>query len=49
MKLYKYGAKLANQGKSLSVTLYKKLGFRLRISSVNVNKSEICCGFGHMY
>ena len=30
-------------------TLHKKWSFPLRISSVNVTKSEGNCGFGHIY
>ena len=29
--------------------LYKKLSFLLRISSVNVTKSAVSCGFGQIY
>ena len=31
------------------LTLHKKLSFPLRISSVNVTKSAVSCGFGHIY
>ena len=30
-------------------TLHKKWSFPLRISSVNVTKSAVSCGFGHIY
>ena len=30
-------------------TLHKKLSFPVRISSVNVTKSSVPCGFGHIY
>ena len=30
-------------------TLHQKLSFPLRISSVNVTKSAVSCGFGHIY
>ena len=30
-------------------TLHKKWSFPLRISSVNVTKYAVSCGFGHMY
>ena len=30
-------------------TLHKKWSFPLRISSVNVSKSAVSCGFGHIY
>ena len=30
-------------------TLHKKRSFPLRISSVNVTKSAVFCGFGHIY
>ena len=30
-------------------TLHKKRNFPLRISSVNVTKSAVSCGFGHIY
>ena len=30
-------------------TLHKKWSFALRISSVNVSKSAVSCGFGHIY
>ena len=30
-------------------TLHKKWTFPLRIFSVNVTKSAVCCGFGHIY
>ena len=30
-------------------TLHKKWSFPLRISSVNVTKSAVSCGFGHLY
>ena len=30
-------------------TLHKKLSFPLRISSINVTKSAVSCGFGHIY
>ena len=33
----------------LDVALHKKWSFPLRISSVNVTKSEISYGFGHIY
>ena len=29
--------------------LHKKQSFSLRISSVNVTKSAVSCGFGHIY
>ena len=31
------------------VALHKKWSFSLRISSVNVTKSTVNCGFGHIY
>ena len=31
------------------VSLHKKWSFLLRISSVNVAKSAVSCGFGHIY
>ena len=31
------------------ITLHKKWSFPLRISTVNVTKSEVSCGFGHLY
>ena len=31
------------------VSLYKKWSFPFRISSVNVTKSAVSCGFGHIY
>ena len=34
---------------SLLFTLHKKWGFSLRISSVNLTKSTVFCGFGHIY
>ena len=34
---------------SRHVTLHKKWSFPLKISSVNVTKSAISCGFGHIY
>ena len=33
----------------LILSLYKKLTFPLKISSVNVIKSAVSCGFGHIY
>ena len=30
-------------------TLHKKLSFPLWISSINVTKSAVSCGFGHIY
>ena len=30
-------------------SLHKKSSFPLRISSVNVTKSAVSCGFGHIY
>ena len=30
-------------------TMHKKWSFPLRISSVNVTKSAVSCGFGHIY
>ena len=30
-------------------TLHKKLSFSLRISSINVTKFAVSCGFGHIY
>ena len=33
----------------VDITLHKKWSFQLRISSVNVKKSAVSCGFGHIY
>ena len=33
----------------LARTPHKKLSFPLRISPVNVTKSAVSCGFGHIY
>ena len=35
--------------KSNWFALHKKRSFPLRISSVNVTKSAVSCGFGHIY
>ena len=35
--------------KNLCSKLHKKLSFPLRISSVNVTKYAVSCGFGHIY
>ena len=32
-----------------ALTLHKKCSFPLRISSVNVTKPAVSCGFGHIY
>ena len=37
------------QTKLLLLPLHKKWSFPLRISSVNVTKSAVFCGFGHIY
>ena len=37
------------QCKKTMQTLHKKLRFPLRISSVNMTKSAVSCGFGHIY
>ena len=34
---------------AMYITLHKKWSFPLRISSVNVTKSSVSCGFGHIY
>ena len=31
------------------IALHRKWSFLLRISSVNVTKSAVSCGFGHIY
>ena len=33
----------------LSLTLYKKLSFALRISLVNMTKSTVSCEFAHIH
>ena len=33
----------------ISHTTYKQCSFPLRISSVNMTKSAVSCGFGHIY
>ena len=35
--------------KDYILPLHKKLSFPFRISSVNVTKSAVFCGFGHIY
>ena len=41
---------MLNQASSLLlITLHKEWSFPLRISSVNVTKSAVSCGFGHIY
>ena len=35
--------------KEIYTTLHKKWSFPLRVSSVNVTKSAVACGFGHIY
>ena len=35
--------------KSFTFTMQQKMKFSIRISSVNVTKSAIPCGFGHIY
>ena len=39
----------SNMVKALCQSLYKKWSFPLRISSVNVTKSAVSCGIGHIY
>ena len=39
---------LSKSRKTKKITLHKKLSFTLRISSVNVTKSEGNSGFGHI-
>ena len=34
---------------NVSITLHKKWSYQLRISSVNVTKSAVSYGFGHIY
>ena len=36
-------------GECSATTLHKKWNFQLRISSVNLTKSAVSCGFGHIY
>ena len=43
------GAALAASNVSDDAALHKKWSFLLRISSVNVTKSAVSCGFGHFY
>ena len=40
---------LRNHLKLVMLTLYRKWSSSLRISSVNVTKSAVSCGFGHIY
>ena len=45
-------AKTIEEGVTLMITylaMHKKGSFPLRISSVNVTKSTVSCGFGHIY
>ena len=38
-----------SQYRHKGITLHKKWSFQLRISSINVTKSVVSCGFGHIY
>ena len=46
---FQFAGKICEQESALSMTLHKKWHFPLRISSVNVTKSAVSCGFGHIY
>ena len=38
-----------SQGPLVQLPLHKKLSFPFRISSVDMTKSSVSCGFGHIY
>ena len=46
--LYRYSPMLFQQTECL-ISLHEKWSFPIRISSVNVTKSTVSCGFGHVY
>ena len=49
LKVFERWLPISNFLKLLIVSLHKKWSFPLRISSVNVTKPVVSCGFGHIY
>ena len=47
--LYFLNVYFVHAARILDLSLHQKWSFSLRISSVNVTKFEVSCGFGHIY